>query len=191
MPLLYRTAEEWTGSRGERGGMTCSKGPQVELNPGGHSPCIWGACSTDWATGRPGFYFKMQNQMGLKFMYYYYNVLFVFVFVLYVWCGLLLQTKLPFGDIKDFQSVNLLSHILRWSAVTLQWNGFVAAEIFLLISFWMQRENSTDMLSQRTFILKCDIRLDWHVLSDILTWPIIDLKWNGFVTAGGFLVISV
>ncbi len=34
MPLLYRTAEEWTGNRGERGGMTCNKGPQVESNPG-------------------------------------------------------------------------------------------------------------------------------------------------------------
>ncbi len=34
MPLLYRTAEEWTGNGGERGGMTCSKGPQVESNPG-------------------------------------------------------------------------------------------------------------------------------------------------------------
>ncbi len=34
VPLLYRTAEEWTGNRGDRGGMTCSKGPQVELNPG-------------------------------------------------------------------------------------------------------------------------------------------------------------
>ncbi len=48
-----RTAEEWTGNRGERGGMTCSKGPQVESNPGpllrGHSLCIWGACSTEWA----------------------------------------------------------------------------------------------------------------------------------------------
>ncbi len=37
--------------------MTCSKGPQVESNPGplrrGHSLCIWGACSTHWATGRP------------------------------------------------------------------------------------------------------------------------------------------
>ncbi len=33
-PLLYRTAEEWTGNRGERGGMTCSKGPQVESDPG-------------------------------------------------------------------------------------------------------------------------------------------------------------
>ncbi len=29
-----RTAEEWTGNRGERGGMTCSKGPRVESNPG-------------------------------------------------------------------------------------------------------------------------------------------------------------
>ncbi len=29
-----RTAEEWTGNRGERGRMTCSKGPQVESNLG-------------------------------------------------------------------------------------------------------------------------------------------------------------
>ncbi len=35
VPLFQdRTAEEWTGNRGERGGMTCSKGPQVESNPG-------------------------------------------------------------------------------------------------------------------------------------------------------------
>ncbi len=32
--FIYRTAEEWTGNRAERGGMTCSKGPQVESNPG-------------------------------------------------------------------------------------------------------------------------------------------------------------
>ncbi len=31
---LDRTAEEKTGKRGERGGMTCSKGPQVESNLG-------------------------------------------------------------------------------------------------------------------------------------------------------------
>ncbi len=52
-----RTAEEWTGNRGEREGMTCSKGPLVESNPWplrqGQSPCIWGACSTNWATGCP------------------------------------------------------------------------------------------------------------------------------------------
>ncbi len=30
VPLLYMTAEEWTGNRGERGGMTGSIGPQVE-----------------------------------------------------------------------------------------------------------------------------------------------------------------
>ncbi len=32
--FIYRTAEEWTGNRGERGGMTCSKAPQVESNLG-------------------------------------------------------------------------------------------------------------------------------------------------------------
>ncbi len=32
--FMYRTAEEWTGNRAERGGMTCSKGPQVESNLG-------------------------------------------------------------------------------------------------------------------------------------------------------------
>ncbi len=39
--------------------MACSKGPQVESNPGllrrGPSLCIWGACSTDSATRRPQF----------------------------------------------------------------------------------------------------------------------------------------
>ncbi len=34
MPFYDRTAEEWTGNRGERGGMTCSKGPQEESNLG-------------------------------------------------------------------------------------------------------------------------------------------------------------
>ncbi len=34
MCLYFRTVEEWTGNRGERGGMTCSKGPHVESNPG-------------------------------------------------------------------------------------------------------------------------------------------------------------
>ncbi len=46
-----RTAEEWTGNRGEREGMTCTKGPEVESNMGlprgGQSLCTWGACSTN------------------------------------------------------------------------------------------------------------------------------------------------
>ncbi len=61
MPLFEdRTAEEWTGNRGERDGMTCSKGPQEESNPGplrrGHSLSVWGVCSTDCATRRPTYY---------------------------------------------------------------------------------------------------------------------------------------
>ncbi len=51
--FLDRAAEEQTGKRGEREGSACSC-HKVESNPGplqrGHSLCMWGACSTDWAT---------------------------------------------------------------------------------------------------------------------------------------------
>ncbi len=51
-----RTAEEWTGNRGERGN-DMQQRATGGIEPGsaarGHSLCIWGTCSTDWATGCP------------------------------------------------------------------------------------------------------------------------------------------
>ncbi len=54
----------------ERGGMTCSKGPQVESNQcplrRGHSLCIWSACSNDWATGRPHFKYLTEPRLSFN-----------------------------------------------------------------------------------------------------------------------------